>query len=100
MRLKCPLYYEGLPWNPCSGERTRQEVIAFSNHLRMQNSKGGIQMNCKAKETTARNPSVGADGGQSSKTHTLDLIRFPATEHEKDILLKRVNIQLAADNCT
>ena len=26
----------------------------------------------------------------------LDLIRFPTTEHEKDILLKRVNIQLAA----
>ena len=27
----------------------------------------------KAKETTARNPSVGADGGQSSKTHTLSI---------------------------
>ena len=25
----------------------------------------------KAKETTALNPSVGADGGQSSKTYTL-----------------------------
>ena len=30
----------------------------------------------------------------------LDLIRFPATEHEKDILLKWVNIQLAANDCT
>ena len=25
------------------------------------------------KETTARNPSVGADGGQPSKTHTLSI---------------------------
>ena len=30
----------------------------------------------------------------------LDFIRFPATEHEKDILLKWVNIQLAANDCT
>lgn len=31
---------------------------------------------------------------------TLDLIRFPAAEHEKDILLEWVNIQLAANDCT
>ena len=30
----------------------------------------------------------------------LDLIRFPAAEHEKDILLEWVNIQLAANDCT
>ena len=32
----------------------------------------------KAKETTARNPSVGADGGQSSKTYTLSIAETDA----------------------
>ena len=30
----------------------------------------------------------------------LDLIRLPAAEHEQYIFLKRVNIQLAANDCT
>ena len=39
-------------------------------------------MNCKAKETTARNPSVGADGGQPSKTHTLSIAETDAEFNE------------------
>ena len=34
------------------------------------------------KETTARNPSVGADGGQSSKTHTLSIAETDAEFNE------------------
>ena len=34
------------------------------------------------KETTARNPSVGADGGQPSKTHTLSIAETDAEFNE------------------
>ena len=39
----------------------------------------------KAKETTARNPSVGADGGQSSKTHTL-IVAEPEEEFNENFV--------------
>ena len=39
-------------------------------------------MNCKAKETTALSPSVGADGGQSSKTYTPSIAETDAEFNE------------------